>query len=624
MPQSLIDFSQIAQAQSQSLNQAIQLGMLMETARRNRSYEEGNLLEAQRIVESQEARAQQERFKKLEYFGRLADDPMSPLPVRLKSLYTIGDLLNMPKDDAEKILGAQKYFTAFAYAMNGKDASGKPIEGGQMELEEAKQQAASDLMFALPGAGLKMMKEIEEVQGLTERFKETRQRIELNQARLDDITLRQGKLAENVTFLDVARAPLGSALADFKRLGGEDILKAMKKANVEATTPLTLEQLAKTDVLRNFAKGMLDSANSQVVIKLDDEVALQDLEARHQLSKDMYMPSEVLLENEDRINLYRHRIEAKKALIQFLNNPLDADAYEQAKKQERELRVMTAVRQEKIRQVDSERTALALRKEDFKEHMIAKTAAAQNEFAQLPTREQTPQKAGQIGVKHGVGAEEVMRGIKDPNAPLFQREELAESKAIGTATASDFVQIQNDAKKAYSKLSQFEQLERLLEDFDSNKFAGFLTTIQAVGNALGLPVGKSLAAKEAFTSVTNRLAMSYRDPSQGGGLPGSMSDADRIFLQSIPPQLTNSKEGNRLIIKMTKKLLRRDIEVAALAREYRKQHGSFDAGFLSELEAYSKAHPLFEDERKEVRRLSQEQGLPSSPEQDLLKDYGGR
>jgi hypothetical protein len=45
---------------------------------------------------------------------------------------------------------------------------------------------------------------------------------------------------------------------------------------------------------------------------------------------------------------------------------------------------------------------------------------AQNEFVQLPDAEQTKQRAGAIGGKYGVGAEEVLKGAKDPNRPLVE------------------------------------------------------------------------------------------------------------------------------------------------------------------------------------------------------------
>jgi hypothetical protein len=90
------------------------------------------------------------------------------------------------------------------------------------------------------------------------------------------------------------------------------------------------------------------------------------------------------------------------------------------------------------------------------------------------------------------------------------------------------------------------------------------------------------------------MALQLRNPSGGAGMPGALSDADRVYLQSMTPGLTKTPEGRKLISETMITLAKRDQDVAKLARDYRKKNGGFDEGFYNELATWSAANPLFE------------------------------
>ncbi|MBN9321363.1 MAG: hypothetical protein J0H24_04510, partial [Delftia acidovorans] len=93
--------------------------------------------------------------------------------------------------------------------------------------------------------------------------------------------------------------------------------------------------------------------------------------------------------------------------------------------------------------------------------------------------------------------------------------------------------------------------------------------------------------------LSGEIALELRNPSGGAGMPGAMSDADRQFLQNMVPGLQTTPQGRTLMLDTAKRLAQRDIDVARLAREYRRRNGQIDEGFYEELARFSEANPLF-------------------------------
>jgi hypothetical protein len=79
-----------------------------------------------------------------------------------------------------------------------------------------------------------------------------------------------------------------------------------------------------------------------------------------------------------------------------------------------------------------------------------------------------------------------------------------------------------------------------------------------------------------------------------GGMPGSLSDSDRKFLEETSPSLNNSKEANIAIIDRLAKINGRARDYNTWRQEYVQQNGRLDEGFYRYAKAKADQAPLFD------------------------------
>ena len=176
---------------------------------------------------------------------------------------------------------------------------------------------------------------------------------------------------------------------------------------------------------------------------------------------------------------------------------------------------------------------------------------------------------------------------------------------IGKEAAKRETEIVKGAGKARGTLSTLNTMKNLLGQFRAGKFAKAGKELQQYVSALGLQVDvKGLAAKEAFHSMAEQLALQSRNMGEGMVLAGQMSDKDVQFLRDMNPQLVLTDAGNRAIIKIRSKIAQRQIDIAKDLREFKKRmKGRFDPtefeGFVQE--KYSNKN-MFDD--KDTRILT--------------------
>jgi hypothetical protein len=180
---------------------------------------------------------------------------------------------------------------------------------------------------------------------------------------------------------------------------------------------------------------------------------------------------------------------------------------------------------------------------------------------------------------------------------LDMRQESAENKAVGEGMGKQYLAIQQTGLDAPSKLSKLDRLDYLLDGLNTGKLAPTFAQLASIGESFGITLDKNLGPKQAALALSREIALTLRNPAGGAGMPGALSDADREFLVTMTPGLTQSPEGNRLILETARKLAQRDMQVAKIARDYRKKHGTLDEGFYDALEDFANANPLFK--RKE-------------------------
>lgn len=180
------------------------------------------------------------------------------------------------------------------------------------------------------------------------------------------------------------------------------------------------------------------------------------------------------------------------------------------------------------------------------------------------------------------------------NTTIDMRQGSEEAKVVGRGFGEEYLKTQSAGTAAQSSLNRINRLGQLLEGVDTGKFAPLGLEVAKAGQALGLKIDPNVSNKEAAMALSNEIALQLRNPSGGAGMPGAMSDADRNFLSSMVPGIEKTPEGRRMIMESARKLAQRDIEVARMAREYRKKNGSLDEGFYDELAKFSEANPLFQ------------------------------
>jgi hypothetical protein len=147
--------------------------------------------------------------------------------------------------------------------------------------------------------------------------------------------------------------------------------------------------------------------------------------------------------------------------------------------------------------------------------------------------------------------------------------------------------------KAPTQIAKLQRIGKLLEDHDGGKFSSSSLALAQAANSIGIKLDPKLGNKEAASALSNELTLAARDPSNGGGMPGSMSDSDRNFLAGMSPNLNQSKEGRKLLIDSSIAVEKRKQQVQQMAIKYQRKYGRVDEGFYGQLQDWAERNPLF-------------------------------
>src|SRR5574337_620644 len=172
----------------------------------------------------------------------------------------------------------------------------------------------------------------------------------------------------------------------------------------------------------------------------------------------------------------------------------------------------------------------------------------------------------------------------------------------GKASAKAFEDMQTKAQDAYTQMGDVDEMRSLLEGLNTGPAEPLVTEAKSRAENIiryfnpNFRFGEGdVSRAQAAKALSNRLALNLRNPAAGMGMPGSLSDSDRVFLSQSVPGLQNSPEGNARMLEYTEKLLQRRIDVAEMAQRWREDHnGVFDQGaFTKHLRKWAEEHPLF-------------------------------
>lgn len=192
---------------------------------------------------------------------------------------------------------------------------------------------------------------------------------------------------------------------------------------------------------------------------------------------------------------------------------------------------------------------------------------------------------GGTGLPQGVNGQGVITE-RNPGAVTYDNE-------IAKSYADRLKAINNSGFNAPTQIAKLQRIGQLLDDHEGGKFSNNALALAQYANSTGLKLDPKLGNKEAAAALSNELALTLRDPSNGAGMPGAMSDADRQFLASMAPGLGQSKEGRQQMINAGVALQKRNQQVMQMASRYQKKYGRVDDGFYTQLQDWAERNPLF-------------------------------
>jgi hypothetical protein len=165
------------------------------------------------------------------------------------------------------------------------------------------------------------------------------------------------------------------------------------------------------------------------------------------------------------------------------------------------------------------------------------------------------------------------------------------AKQQAQAAAATYQASQDKGATARNENAKLFQLKHLLANTYTGTGAGTALTAKKALATLGIN-SDGLGEAQAAQALSNQLTLAMRNPAGGEGMPGAMSDADRVFLQSSVPSLANTPDGWRRMI---------DMRIALNEEAIRQQ--SFAAGLLKRgvpiehipamLQEYANHHSVF-------------------------------
>ena len=171
-----------------------------------------------------------------------------------------------------------------------------------------------------------------------------------------------------------------------------------------------------------------------------------------------------------------------------------------------------------------------------------------------------------------------------PQVTVDTRQENEFNKKMGAQFAENYNNVLTSGFQAQSKLRDLQRFENILSKVPTGKLEPIKSEVGKLAASLGVKVDtEKLGFQEAMDSLSNQYALTLRNPANGAGMPGALSDKDREFLVSIVPGLGKTPGGNLIIVEAQKRVAQREMEVAKLARAYKAKTGKFDEGFYEVL-----------------------------------------
>jgi len=143
-----------------------------------------------------------------------------------------------------------------------------------------------------------------------------------------------------------------------------------------------------------------------------------------------------------------------------------------------------------------------------------------------------------------------------PNQPTPSTK--GQEKEAGTVV-DRFAGFQTQADSARNMDQNLDQIEQSLGAIEeagvrTGTGAQTMTQLKSLGTTLFDMDFEGMEDLEGMRALSRRLALEVRNPESGLGLPGATSNRDLIFLSEAVPGLSNTIEGNRMIVRLLREV----------------------------------------------------------------------
>ena len=196
-------------------------------------------------------------------------------------------------------------------------------------------------------------------------------------------------------------------------------------------------------------------------------------------------------------------------------------------------------------------------------------------------------------------AQAAMHRAQNPSAGVSITNNLPSNKGEsafqterGKSASSKMDAINSAGDAAASAIADADMMNSLIDQIDYTGMGSeTLMNIQKAGRMLGLDIGDDVPAKEAAVRLTAKLGLALKSD-----LPGPMSDGDRQFLLSIPPNIGTTRAGNKALVFMMKKKAQFQQDMQASLNRANPQ--TMEEFYAWEQEFRASYPPLFDEASK--------------------------
>lgn len=185
----------------------------------------------------------------------------------------------------------------------------------------------------------------------------------------------------------------------------------------------------------------------------------------------------------------------------------------------------------------------------------------------------------------------------------------------GKALIADIKARDESIQSSRSKMPRLEIMSQLIESPEIYQGTGgnAVLELKKAASALGMDVA-GVSGAEAIRSIGNQFALQLRNPAGGEGMPGALSDSDRNFLVQSTPNLSNTRDGNRLLVKTMIDLERHKMRENAEAQRFLRLHKS-SSGLSEHMDQWAARNPALSKETRDAisRSTGVQYGARSGP-----------